>query len=239
MTAAEILSEVCREHGVTRQELWARTRRPEIERIRVEAIRRLYETGRTASAIGRAMHRDHTTIGHHLRRLGFPPQSTAGCRAWKGDSPARGLPIMMNLTPSQTKVLEAVKRFCRKGMIVPRNDELARLSCCSYSNVVESLKKLQGAGLLVIELDDDPRTASLCHRRITDPATGGRSEWSICRDQRMSWTEAPDAELMATDVGRARMEALDFSGENVELRPSVGKAPGRPATNVATEGWAL
>lgn len=80
MTAAEILADVCREHGITRQELWARTRNAEIVRIRVEAIRRLYATGRSLSAIGRAMHRDHTTIGHHLRGLGILPPKGSGVR---------------------------------------------------------------------------------------------------------------------------------------------------------------
>ena len=70
-----------------------------------------------------------------------------------------------------------------------------------------------------------PSVKAKCRRLgISHRLRLGRERPARDRDGPIRWRDAP---------------AIDFSGENVEPRPAIGRTPAQPATQVMTEGWAL
>lgn len=68
--AGDIIRQECAKHGISRELLISPRRSVKLTAIRRDIIARMeseYDLG--PSAIGRLLHRDHTTIGHHLAWL--------------------------------------------------------------------------------------------------------------------------------------------------------------------------
>lgn len=61
------LEEASREHGIESDQILGRSREKPIIRARNDLIRTLHKSGWSATQIGRAMARDHTTILHSLK----------------------------------------------------------------------------------------------------------------------------------------------------------------------------
>jgi chromosomal replication initiation ATPase DnaA len=62
-----LLTPIAHRYGVMLAELKGKCRERELVEARVAAIHHLYGLGFSLAAIGRALHRDHSTIFHHLR----------------------------------------------------------------------------------------------------------------------------------------------------------------------------
>jgi chromosomal replication initiation ATPase DnaA len=65
-----LLTPIAHRYGVTLAELRGPCRERELVEARVAAIHHLYGLGFSLAAIGRALHRNHSTIAFHLRNGG-------------------------------------------------------------------------------------------------------------------------------------------------------------------------
>lgn len=66
-TMREILAEVCADYDLDRDDMLSPARWQPLARARQDFMARATEAGKTRSAIGRFLHRDHTTVLHGVR----------------------------------------------------------------------------------------------------------------------------------------------------------------------------
>lgn len=69
-TGREIIARVAKLHDLTAEDITGPSRLAEHCEARFHVTRELRASGRSVSAIGRMLNRDHTTIVHGLRRAG-------------------------------------------------------------------------------------------------------------------------------------------------------------------------
>jgi hypothetical protein len=62
----QIIADVLRHHGITRDDLFSRWRNADLVEARADAARRLRAAGFTLKAIARALRRDHTTVMYYI-----------------------------------------------------------------------------------------------------------------------------------------------------------------------------
>lgn len=83
--------ELLRSRGITLEQLRARDRDPEINRTRQDLELLLRRDGWTLPAIGKLLHRDHTSVLHGIRLAEAREQDTAGvCEHERCDADALG-----------------------------------------------------------------------------------------------------------------------------------------------------
>lgn len=70
MAYVDTIAQVAAEHGLTKEDLTGRSRRPAICVARREAMRRLRAKQMSFPSIGRLFNRHHTTVLDGLRRAG-------------------------------------------------------------------------------------------------------------------------------------------------------------------------
>jgi chromosomal replication initiation ATPase DnaA len=71
MKHTSIIPHVCNKHGITPDELTGPRRYPHLVKARREVIRHMRARDYSLPRIARALHRDHTTILHHMRAMGL------------------------------------------------------------------------------------------------------------------------------------------------------------------------